>query len=652
MKRRPFPFEFKRRGAAWALASVLLPGLPGCAGHFAFQEGKSLLQQSRIEEGLDKLQQAVRANPDSTEYRTTYAVARERAAAELLRMAERQVQARQSAAAQRLYQRVLALDPADARAEDGLRRVVVQKAQAERLAQAQAAREAGDWAGVLALSQALLREEPGHAEAAVLRAEALRRTAPPSSEAMLAEAFRKPVSLEFREVPLRQLFEILSRSAGLSFVLDQEIKPDAKASIFMRNGTIESALAYLLMSSQLEKQVLNASTVFIFPATANKLRDYQELNVRSFQLAWAEAKTVAAALRTLFKGREVVVDDKLNMLVVRDTPEAIRVIDRLVQLYDVPEAEVVLELEILEVSRSRLRDLGVHWPESLTLTPLASDTYGSLTVSDLKQLRSSSIGAQLAGGLSFNLGQTDDSVNTLANPRIRVLNREKARVQVGDRVPVVTVTTSPTGGFAENVTYQDIGLKVDVEPVIYRGNDVVIKVGMEVNNITGQQTSKLGTVAYSFGTRSASTTLRLHDGETQVLAGLINDQDRETARKVPGIGSLPMVGRLFGTSHSDGGKSEVMLSITPRVVRNAQAREPAELEFRSGPESRLREQVGAAALPAPRAAGTGTPLAAPALVPLPAPAPVPAQAPVPSPSPSAAAAPAASAPADGAAGAR
>jgi general secretion pathway protein D len=408
----------------------------------------------------------------------------------------------------------------------------------------------------------------------------------------LGAAFRKPASLEFRDAPLRQIFDALSRSSGLNFVFDKELnKPDLKASITLRDGTVETALNLLLTANQLDMQVSNANTVMIFPATAAKLKDYQELTVRMFPMAYADAKFVAAAIKSLFKGREPVVDDKLNLLVVRDTPAAIKVMEKLVRLYDVPEAEVMLEMEILEVSRSKLLQLGVGWPESLTLTPLAMDGDTSLTLRGLRGLNSGSTGASL-GNLTLNLGQQDDNVNLLANPRIRVVNKEKAKVMIGDRVPVVTVTTSPTGGFAENVTYVDVGLKLDVEPVIYRGNDISIKVSMEVSTISGSQTTKLGTVAYSFGTRNATTTLRLKDGETQVLAGLISDEDRDAAKKIPGAGELPVFGKLFGANKDQTKKTEIILSITPRLVRHSILRDSVELEFPSGPESRLSQSGG------------------------------------------------------------
>lgn len=162
----------------------------------------------------------------------------------------------------------------------------------------------------------------------------------------------------------------------------------------------------------------------------------------------------------------------------------------------------------------------------------------------------------------------------------------------------------------------DVGLKLDVEPVIYRGSDISIKVSMEVSTISGSQTTKLGTVAYSFGTRNATTTLRLKDGETQVLAGLISDEDRDSVKKIPGAGDLPVFGKLFGANRDQSKKTEIILSITPRLVRHSIVRDKVELEFPSGPESRLRhEGSSSTGSSAPMPAPTSTPASAPSVAP-------------------------------------
>jgi general secretion pathway protein D len=183
---------------------------------------------------------------------------------------------------------------------------------------------------------------------------------------------------------------------------------------------------------------------------------------------------------------------------------------------------------------------------------------------------------------------------------------------------VITTTAGATGFVSESVNYLDVGLKLEVEPQVFLEDDVGIRVGLEVSNISQEITSASGTVAYQVGTRNASTVLRLRDGETQVLAGLINDEDRRSATQVPGLWRLPVIGRLF-TSHNDtANKTEIVLLITPRVVRNIERPGPAVESFNSGSEM---EVGGAGAAPLPPGAPTPADAAPPAPAPQPKPAP-------------------------------
>jgi general secretion pathway protein D len=152
-------------------------------------------------------------------------------------------------------------------------------------------------------------------------------------------------------------------------------------------------------------------------------------------------------------------------------------------------------------------------------------------------------------------------------------------------VPVITTTSTATGFVSESVTYLDVGLKLDVEPTIYLEDDVGIKIGLEVSNIVREIKSTSGTLTYQVGTRNAATSLRLKDGETQVLAGLISDEDRRSAVQIPGLGSLPFLGRLFGSNQDTRNKTEIVLLITPRVLRNLARPELRFEQFPGGTEA-------------------------------------------------------------------
>jgi general secretion pathway protein D len=381
---------------------------------------------------------------------------------------------------------------------------------------------------------------------------------------------------------------------------------------------------------------MDGNTILVYPNIATKLKEYQEMTVKTFFLANAEAKTVANTLKTILKSRDVVVDEKLNLLIVRDSPEAIKLATRLVALQDVAEPEVMLDVEILEIKRSRLMDLGIAWPASLAFAPLQAAGGGALSIDELRGLNSGNIGVT---GISatINANKTDGDSNTLANPRIRVRNKEKAKVVIGDKVPNITTIITPgtSGGFAsESINYVDVGLTLNVEPTIYLNNEAAIRISLEVSNLVDSITTKSGSVAYRIGTRSASTMLQLKDGENQVLAGLINNEDRTSGSKVPGVGDLPILGRLFGSTRDQTDKTEIVLSITPHLVRNVQRPALTSSEFSAGTESSFRRRPDTAVrAPAllPAAPATVPPAAAPGVVvtPLPLPAAVPVSAPVP-----------------------
>ena len=591
-------FVLGRRTARVAAMGVCIAVLLGCAAQNAYRSGNDLMRQGDTVAGLEKLEEASRLEPGSAEYRIGFIQAHERVVQALLLRAEGAMAQGNQDAAQRAFKEVLTLRPGHDKATVGLQTLDNQRRWALWATDAESSLARKDVEAARAKLRALLNESPRHAEALRLQQRLEEQNQRPPVESALSAAYRKPISIEFKDAPLRTVFEVISRTSGLNFLFDKDVKTDQKSSIYLRNSTIEAAVNLTLLTNQLEQRVLDANTLLIYPNTPAKQREYQPLSVRSFYLANAEAKSVAAHIKTLVKTRDVVVDDKLNLVIVRDNPEAIRLAEKIVALLDLSEPEVMLDVEILEVKRTRLLGLGIQWPDQLSLAPLPATGGGSLTLNDLRNLNSSSVGASI-GPVTVNARKTDSDANILANPRIRVRNREKAKILIGERVPNITATSTSTGFVSESVSYVDVGLKLDVEPTIYLDNEVAIKVSLEVSNIITQLQTKSGSLAYQIGTRTATTVLRLKDGENQVLAGLINDEDRRSANKVPGIGEIPIVGRLFGTQTDNGSKTEIVLSITPRILRNVQRPEAALLEFDSGTEASLRSRVLDGAVSAP-----------------------------------------------------
>jgi len=612
--------------------------LSGCAAQLAYRDGNDLIAKNQVEAGLSKYQEAVAAEPGNARYRAAYLQARERATQRILDAAERAQAEGRFPEAEQGYRRVLGLDAQNERARAGMRALERDDRQAKLMAAAAQHLNKGEYELAKQKLNAVLTETPGDEKARRMLREAAEKIAPPAVESGLAKTYKQPISIEFRDAPLKQVFEVISRRSGLNFVFDKDVKTDQKTTVLLKNSTVESAIYFLLLTNQLEQQVMDANTVLIFPNVAAKLKEYQEMTVKTFFLANAEAKLVANTLKTILKSRDVVVDEKLNLIIVRDSPEAIRLAERLINLQDAPEPEVMLEVEILEVKRSRLMDLGVVWPTTLGFSPLSTSGGTGITVYDLNNLNQRTIGVTGAQ-LAINANKNDSDSNLLANPRIRVRNKEKAKIVIGDKLPVITSTVSSgVGGFAsDSVTYVDVGLTLNAEPTIYLNNEVAIRMQLEVSNLVSTVTTKNGTTAYQLGTRQASTMLQLKDGENQVLAGLINNEERNSSNKIPGFSELPIVSRLFGSQRDDNQKTEIVLSITPHLIRNVQRPEASASEFSAGTEASFRRRPdftprATVALPPPPGAQPA-PVQAPARAPVAVPVTVPTPTASPSPSP-------------------
>ncbi len=597
--------HFGKLLAAWTPGMVFSFLLLGCAGQAAFREGQELLAQNKVEQGLQKFQEAVNQKPGDARYKSTFLQTRDRALQNYLVQAYRMLEKGNFNEADQLFQQALNIDINNERAKAGLRSIISIQRHDQLLKEANALFDKNDIPGAQAKVRTILTENPQHMQALALKQTINEKLASNPVESQLAAVYKKPITIEFRDGTLKQIFDIISRTSGLNFIFDKDVRLDQKTTLLLKNSSIESAVYYTLLSNQLEQQILDSNTVLIYPNTPAKQKDYQEIIVKSFLLTNADAKVVGNSIRSILKTRDVVVDEKLNMIILRDNLETIKQAEKLIAMQDVAEPEVMLEMEILEVQRTDALDLGIKLPDTLSLTTLpisstGSGVSGQLTLNDLRNISSRTIGASALSS-TITAKSTAGNSNLLANPRIRVRNREKAKILIGERVPNITSTTTSSGFVSESINYIEVGLKLEVEPLIHLDNDSAIKVSLEVSNITDTIKSASST-AFRIGTRSANTVLRLKDGETQVLAGLIRDEDRRNANRVPGIGEFPILDRLFGNGTNSTDKTEIILSITPRLIRNVQRPDASTAEFRAGTDSSTRQRPDApsALPPAPR----------------------------------------------------
>jgi len=591
--------------------ALLCLAIAGCAAARLHDEGINLVDRGQVEAGLAKLAAAAKSDPENFSYRIDLIQTRTRIVNRLLRKADSRRSAGQYDDAADLYRRVLQIDAQNPRAKAGLDNIAMDRRHAATLVKAKALFAEHDLDRAQHLVRSILLEDPEHREAKILQrkiAEAFADNAV-AGPALLPE-FKRPVTLEFRDANLKMVVEALSRASGLNIILDKDVRGDLKTTIFVKDASVEDTIDLIAMQNELNKKILSSNTVLLYPDTPAKVKEYQDLMIRSFQLTNADAKHMEKMVKTLLKTKDLYVDEKTNSLVMRDTPDAVRLAEKLIASQDLAEPEVMLEVEVLEVTRARLTELGIKLPEQIALS--ASGTPSSTTVNtlpgggvvtnttpsqpltlrDLNHLNSSYFTVSSLNA-AIDLKDESGDVNILASPRIRVRNHEKAKILIGDRVPVITNAVTPvsTGSpvVTGNVQYLDVGLKLNVQPYIHPDDDVEIKVDLEVSNIV-REISSGPTLAYQIGTRSANTVLRLKDGETQVLAGLINDEDRKSAQKFPGLGDLPILGRLFSSHKNDKKKTEIVLSITPHLTRRNQRPDASDTEFWSGTDGNLRSR--------------------------------------------------------------
>jgi general secretion pathway protein D len=592
---RPQSFCLLRLAAAIA---VLL--LAGCAAVTHHRAGLEAMERGAYADAVTELQRAAELAPQDVRYRQDWLMNREAATLKLLALAEAALAAMRNAEAEAYYRTILQYDRHNARALAGLEAVAEKTQAAADAAQARDALKRNDSDQALAWATRALERVPGQPEALVVKREI---EAARSSETMIAPSlstlYRKPINLEFRDANVKMIFDALSRTTGINFVFDRDVRPDQRTSIQVKQTTLEDAIDMILSTNQLEKKILNASSVLIYPNTPAKIKEYQDLMVKAFYLSNVDAKQAANLLKTVLKLKEVYVDDKYHMIVLRENPETIALAEKLIALQDLEEPEVMLEVEVLEVTRSRLLNLGIQLTNQFTVAPLpgtggtTGGTTGSsstaFTINDLKGLNSSRLGITVPTA-TINLQKTDGDANLLANPRLRVRDREKAKILIGDKVPVVTTTSTPNGFVSESIQYLDVGLKLEVEPEIHLRDEIGLRIGLEVSSLVSSIKTASGSQAYQIGTRNFNSVLRLKDGETQILAGLISDADRSDANRIPLLGDVPLLGRLFSSQRDDRQKTEIVLSITPRLIRNIQRKNIAAESFWSGTDTSLRSR--------------------------------------------------------------
>lgn len=569
-----------------AVISAVL--LASCAPQRIRNQATEDYRKGNYEAAIEGLQKGVQEYPENATLRAGLTTTRSEIISRLVVEISQQLSARQLDAAEKTIKRGLLIDPNNARLLALQSDLVVAQKQLNRLDNINRLIEEGKKAEALRIVEIALRDTPRQPDFLLLQRKLeidLRQDQDLGPRRLAAD--RSVISLDFRNTPISTVLEAITKSSGINFILDRDVRQDTRVTVYLRSASPEDAIELVTGSHQLARRIIDPRTVLIYPNTPEKQKEHQEQVIRVFHLGNADAKATAALLRSMLRIKEPYVDERTNLLAIREPPEIVSLAERLVALHDVGDAEVMLEVEILEVRSTRLTELGINFPSSLTLTPLPTTGTTGLTVSSLRNIDSERIGVSVSSML-INLKREVGDFNILANPKIRAKNREKARIMIGDKVPVITTTANSSGFVSESISYLDVGLKLDVEPMVTPDDEVTIKVALEVSSLAKEIRTTTGSLAYQLGSRNASTSLRLRDGETQLLGGLISNEDRSTSNRVPGLGDLPIAGRLFSNQKDDVQRTELVLAITPRILRAAARADVAQAEMWVGTEMSTR----------------------------------------------------------------
>jgi general secretion pathway protein D len=543
-----------------ALAGMLLAG---CATSSAYRAGQRAENAQDYDRAVVEYTKTVRANPDNRTAQLALDRARVRASQDHYFRGRRLQATERFEEALAEFQLASELNPAASDVDAALR----------------------DTRQKLRTRLAVSREGKTELQSLVERS---RNFAPEGFE--LPEGVKLPDSLVFSNAGSGMVFKALGRWTDVNVVFDPGFR-DVPISVDLRNISLEDALASVTASTRTFYRVTAPRTITIVPDTPAKRREYEEAVVRTFYLSNADVKEVIDLLRVVVDVRQISPITATNAISIKDTPERIAAAARLIAAVDKARPEVVIEVELLEVDRSRLREYGLQVSSPGTPLPGISGSADvnrdNFSLQTLRNLTQADVFLAGLPGIYYRLLKNDTNTRMLANPQLRTSEGLTAQARFGERVPVPITTFAPiaTGGINQqpitSFEYQNIGVNIDITPRMHHDDEVTLMLKLSLSSISGTGFGGLPT----FGNREISTTIRLKDGETNMLAGLIRDDERTVLSGTPGLSDLPLIGHLFANHHKESQQTDIILTLTPHIVRVLDLSEADLTPFRLGRDS-------------------------------------------------------------------
>ncbi|MBI3621930.1 MAG: hypothetical protein HY208_07080 [Nitrospirae bacterium] len=593
MARRSILWRGLRRGRSLFVCGVAALMVAGCLANRETRLADQLGAAGNWDGAVVLYEQAVKGSPDDPALRRQLDQARLKAATIHYERGRTLLKDHQIEPALDEFKRAIAYDPAKPEHRAAFDEAVQARQADVSVAAGRQLMKAGRLDEALAEFESALEKNPSlvDAQQAVMQLTERKRTA--NSAEGLALSSKEPITIKFQGARLKEVFELLSKSYGINILFDRDVRDDP-VTVFLKDASFPQAVNLILATNNLFMKRINEKTILIAPKTKAKANQYEDLQIRTFYMSVVPAKEMVNLLRTMLDTRRVFVNNDLNAIVMRDSTDKLDLAAKIIAANDRAVAEVMFDVEVIEVDRTKLLTYGWQLVPSNTVSggigpPGATAPGGTMTLNQLTKLTNSNVFLTLPT-VVVDLIKQDSDAQTLVNPRLRVLNGGTAKINVGDKVPILLSTSSSNSGTATTVggttvttstEYKDTGIKVSIEPIIYLNNDVRMKLSLDVTTL-GDLVPE--TKQFKFGNRTAETTLNVHDGETVVIGGLIGDQDRTSANKIPVLGDLPFLGKLFSHTQQQKVKTDLIMTITPHVVRRLEPPGDDLLAFWSGTE--------------------------------------------------------------------
>jgi general secretion pathway protein D len=388
-----------------------------------------------------------------------------------------------------------------------------------------------------------------------------------------------PISLKFKSTPILNVFEVITKLVGINFIFDKDLK-ETKVTFFLSNVSFDQFMDIFLQTNQLAATVVNENTMIIYPDTSEKAKEYQDLQIRTFYLSNLEVKKAVELLTKILNSKDISANESQNALVIRGSKEKLNIAARILEANDRPSSEATFNVEILEVSRTKEKNLGIDISSASVSVNLGNATagyfipgsttapaMGGASLDTLSKASDENILLSIPTA-TLNLLKRDGDTKTLAKPQIRVKNGEEAKILIGERVPLrANRRTDTTGAVTYDYQYQDIGVKLSVKPSINLHDEITMNLTLEVSSIG----NNVGTVAdpqYSINTRNAQSILTVRAGESVIIGGLISDDERKSVQRIPLLGDIPIFGSLFSNYNTSNTQTDILMAITPIIIRS------------------------------------------------------------------------------------